>query len=152
MRFRFSLEVVLRVAEIREECEANKLRAMQVELGAAEEQRQKLVLAQLDARREVAQAKETSGGWLQTVHHAIDGLRAREEKMNAALRQLRAKLGEQQRTYVEARQKADVLRSLRETREAEFQREVSRREQIALDDLFLNRYRGRRTPEMPSGL
>jgi len=141
MRFRFSLEAVLRVAEIREECEESKLRAMQVEVAAAEEQRQDLVRAQLAARRESADAKETSGAWLRAIHESIAELGAREQAINERLRQLGNSLREQQQVYVQARQKSDVMRRLRETREAEFQRKVSRREQIALDDLFLNRYR-----------
>jgi flagellar export protein FliJ len=141
MRFRFSLDAVLRVAEIREECEESKLRAIQVEVAAAEEQRHKLVRAQLDARRDIAETKDISGAWLRTVHDAIAGLSAREEVINGRIRELKQKLREQQQAYLQARQKAGVTRRLRETREAEFQREVSRREQIALDDLFLNRYR-----------
>ena len=45
----------------------------------------------------------------------------------------------QQAVYLEARQKREIVESLRDRQAAEYRRECERREQQALDDLFLMR-------------
>ena len=141
MRFRFTLEPVLRVAEVRDTCERRKLEALQVEIAAALADRQSLVQAQLAAHEELASATNTSAAWLRIIQQSIEAAGERIGLIDQRLRGLHNDLAQQRRVYIEKRRNAELLRNLRSTQYAEFRREAERREQAVHDDVFLNRYR-----------
>ena len=141
MSFRFTLDPVLRVAEVRDTCERRKLEAVQVEIASALADRYSLVQTQLAAHRELAGATDISAVWLQVIQQSIVATGERIGLVDDRLRGLYDDLAQQRRVYIEKRRNAEVLRSLRSTQYAEFRREAERHEQSALDDVFLNRYR-----------
>jgi flagellar export protein FliJ len=141
MRFRFSLEPALRVAQIREECEERKLQAVQVVIASIVREMEAARQAQLRLRRSPAPEACTSAAWRWAAQQEIAGLELHERRLRLRLVSEEKALVQQQHAYVLARQKAEALRRLRETQHEAFRRDLLRREQRAIDDTFLNRYR-----------
>lgn len=141
MRFGFTLEPVLRVAEVHDTCERRKLEALQVQIATALADRQSLVQARLAAHQELATAANTSAAWLHVMQRSIEVASERIGIIDQRLRGLHDELAQQRRVYIEKRRNAEVLRNLRSAQYAEFRRESERRDQNELDDVFLNRFR-----------
>jgi flagellar export protein FliJ len=143
MQFHFTLGAVLRVAHIREESEWSKLQAIQKARTEVSANLQSVQQAQLQLRRDITMelSHATPASWLQAADVCMAVLKQRERTVQQQLQQVTKSFAEQHRTYTAARQKSQVLDKLRATRLDSFRREVARREQIGLDDVFLNRYR-----------
>jgi flagellar export protein FliJ len=143
MRFEFSLETVLRVARIHEESEWKKLQAMQAEMQTIVAELQSIEQAQIAVRKQLRTdiAGTMPAGWWQVFEDRIAALKARAAALGSQLSAARERCDAQQQVYIAARQKREVLASLRAARYDQFRHELERREQIAIDDVFLNRYR-----------
>jgi flagellar export protein FliJ len=143
MRFEFSLETVLRVARIHEESEWKKLQAIQTEMQAIVAEFEEIAQAEIRVRQQLR--TEDSGaipaGWWQVFENQITELKARAAALRPRLAASRRRYDAQRQVYIAARQKREVLASLRATRYEQFRHEVEKREQIAIDDVFLNRFR-----------
>ena len=140
MAFHFRLEMVLRVARVREECEWNRVQAIHAEVAALNSEMSRLQETELLTRRGQTNPGRPAA-WLHIATDTIDELQRRERVVNSRLQETTARLDSQTRKYVAAHQSAETLRRLRETAFAEFRREAERRQQKTLDDVFLNRYR-----------
>jgi flagellar export protein FliJ len=143
MRFEFSLETVLRVARIHEESEWKKLQAIQTEMQAIVAELEAITQAQIAVRRQL-RAERTGvipAGWWQVFENQIADLKARAAALRPRLAAIRQRHDAQQQVYIAARQKREVLASLRAARYDQFRHELDKRVQIAIDDVFLNRYR-----------
>lgn len=140
MSFHFRLEMVLRVARVREDCEWNRLQGIHAEVATLNSEMSRLQARELATRRGQTNQGE-SAAWLHIATDTIDELQRQGRVLNSRLQETKARLDAQTRKYVAAHQSAETLRRLRETALAEFRREAERREQKTLDDVFLNRYR-----------
>jgi flagellar export protein FliJ len=142
MAFVFPFQTLLRLREINEETELQNLRALATQLSAARAELAALETLAAEQRRELCRV-------------ALQGLSAAELHFGArrefAQRQRRSallgKLAElekfwqaQQAVYLEARREREILSTLRAAQRAAYVRELERREQRALDALFLLRF------------
>jgi flagellar export protein FliJ len=143
MRFEFSLETVLRVARINEESAWKKLQATKTEMQAIVAQLDALALAQIAIRQQLRTGGTGAmpAGWWQVFEHQIEELKTRAAALRPQLAASRKRYDAQKQVYIAARQKREVLASLRAARYEQFRHEIEKREQIAIDDTFLNRYR-----------
>lgn len=148
MAFQFSLQPVLRLRASYERIE--RLRLLQVV--AAIVQLQNEIAA---AARESENARQNqrerlaagSTGMEIQFEMACEAARLKYRRLlEARLVLLRRKYEAQIEAYRTARQKCEILEGLRERKLQEYQREQARREQRALDELFLLR-RGNPPPE-----
>ena len=141
MRFRFALEPLKRVAHVREKCEERKLQAVQVTVAEIAGKIEQVVEAQVTARRAAASENCCEMAWRQAAQREIAMLEGQERRLRERMANAQKQLTQQQAAYVLARQKAEAMNRLRANAYEIFQREVQRREQSAMDDVFLNRYR-----------
>lgn len=142
MRFEFTLEIVLRVARIHEESAWKKLQAIQTEMQAIGTQLEALAHAQIAIRQQLRnEAGAMPAGWWQVFESQIAELKARAAALRPQLAASLKRYDTQKQVYIAARQKREVLASLRAARYEQFRHEMEKREQIAIDDVFLNRYR-----------
>jgi flagellar export protein FliJ len=143
MRFRFTLEPVLRVARVREECEWTKLQSIQTEINTIIADMQALAAAQLGVRRQLATDVmiATPAAIIHAANTGLASMQQRERELQHKVRAAQERFADQQRVYIAFRQKREALSTVRAARLAEFRRELARKEQLALDDIFLNRRR-----------
>ncbi len=142
-KFRFRLEVVLKLRKSREESALRALadaqRRHQEELG-----RKRELLAALDgslARREGYGARATDIAAFRTEQDFINGTKQRIIQAEQAI--VRAMRGVEKalRTYLAARRQTRAMEVLHDNEYAEFRKEQAKLEQKRLDDLALMRAR-----------
>jgi flagellar FliJ protein len=141
MAFQFSLESLLRLRHSLERKErlaleeiARRISAVRVEIADVQQERrtaQQLQNAALGAGLSAAEL------------HFAETCEASREERHRRLTNLLVELGKvhrkQQASYLEARQAREILENLSERQEAEYRRELDRKEQQRVDDLFLMR-------------
>lgn len=142
MAFRFTLEAVLRVRKSYERVE--RLRLLQIAAAMVQVQNE-IAAAVRDseaARRNLRErlASGSSGVEIQ-FEAACETVRASHRRaLELRLAGLRKKHEAQRMAYRIARQKREILENLRERQLREFLREEARRDQRALDELYLLRH------------
>jgi flagellar FliJ protein len=141
MAFRFTLATVLRLREIAEQREERLLGQIQAQIAAVRQslidlasQRQKLLAQREEAIQRTAAAAVISGFYGEL--RAVDGLVATGKEQLAKLEVLR---DQQMRIYEAAHGKRELLDGMRQEQKAEYQHELERKEQSALDDNFSSR-------------
>lgn len=142
MAFRFTLDPVLRY---RQSLEEQELRRLQLALAERAQLVQKLEQAE-DARRRLQSAIERAV--LQAPIPAVEltfcaakleGIARWQESLRLSLTKLDGEIAGQRARYRAARQRREILGSLRELRLQEYRVEQQRREQAMIDELHLLR-------------
>ena len=143
MAFHFTLEALLRLRstqtrqeEVRLESLSQKILLARQERDELKEQQRAYELALVNDLRYGAEASELH---LRLVGQR--GLREIEHRLEQVILDLRQAWQEQEKRYLAARQREEVLQSLRERHEATYREEERRREQQLVDDLFLSRHK-----------
>jgi flagellar export protein FliJ len=154
MAFHFPLETLLRLQVSYERKERRILEELARKVAAT---RQRI--------EEIEQERRTAARHMS--EHLLHGLTASEMHFASAcdsvleeqhrrwasqLVELEKEYRQQQAVYLEARQKREILEGLRERQAAEYRRERERREQQAMDDLFLMRAGRNELPGQPASL
>jgi flagellar export protein FliJ len=141
MAFQFSLAPVLFFRRLVEERAYSQLEKIQQEILHVELQRGQTSdwLGLCVRNRETELAKGTSPFRLQSQYEEMLGLEQRMAMLELQLQQLRSKRTQCMKEYQEAKQRREVIEELRERQLHEYARREAKREQSALDDLFLSR-------------
>jgi flagellar export protein FliJ len=141
MAFHFPLETLLRLRHSLERKERMTLEDLARRIAAV-----KLAIAELEKERRAALALQTTGltsGLAASEMHFAQACEASRESKHRRLTdhlvELEKLYRRQQSIFLEARQKREILENLRDRQEAEYRREVDRKEQQGVDDLFLMR-------------
>jgi flagellar export protein FliJ len=147
MAFHFPLEALLRLRATQTRQEEIRLESLSQRLIATRQQREVLKQQQcayqqamLDDLRQAAEASE--------LHLRLVGQRGLvqvERRLEQALLELQRAWQEQEKKYLAARQREEVLKSVRQDQLDAYREDERRREQRVVDDLFLSRH-GRAEP------
>ena len=139
MAFVFTLSALLRVREIHEKAALQTLRALASQAAAAQSEMEALDASMEEARREVCERSLAGvlGAELHFYGAHESAQRERRQRLVQKLRELEKARQKQQAVYLQARQKREVLSSLREKQLAAYNLEESRRTQRGLDELHL---------------
>lgn len=145
MAFQFSLESVLRYRKGIERREYlalerihQEITSLEMEVGRLEMERKELLQT-----REVELERGTSAFELQCLCSAEHELDQHQKALASKVQATNARKQQQMGTYTEARQKHELLGSVRERHLQSYQREETRQQQNAVDDLSLSRRRHR---------
>jgi len=146
MPFRFPLEAVLHYRKSLEHQQELRLRAANQQVARV---RRLLELAGERIRQvNAAQARELAAGTtFAEVRFALAAeafLEGQRQTLERELHRLEALRTQQQRVYQRARRERETFENLRDREKREYERNQARREQRALDDLFLLRQYGLR--------
>jgi flagellar export protein FliJ len=141
MAFRFSLAAVFNLRKSIERQEYLNLERIHQEIAKvqtqlAEAEQQKLGIQQ---SRDVQLTESMPSVFLQNLYEQVYALEKHMESLNALLVELAKKKDQQIKVYTEARQKREVLESLREKQHAAYVLEDNKRQQTLMDDLYLAR-------------
>lgn len=142
MAFEFSLAAVLRYRQSLEERERLRLQSLHARRAALLREVQQTREARAHLQTSVRQRLQGSlipAVELQYLAASCDGLDRRQQQLQAGLPQLQAEITAQTRRYQQEHQKREALESLRDLRLGEYRLLQRRREQAALDELFLLR-------------
>lgn len=142
MAFRFSLSAVLKYRENIEQREYLALERVHQEIGRVEAQvRQIEQWCQAEAqRREAELSRGIPSVHLQSaVEQELELIRHRD-LLHGRLRELHLKRKQHLKTYEQARQKREILEELRSRQLSTYERDQAKRQQNAVDDIFLARY------------
>lgn len=145
MAFRFSLAAVLNLRKSLERQEYLNLERIQQEIAKvqhqiAETQQRKVGLQQ---SRDSQLTESMPSVVLQSMYEQVFALERHMESLKVLLSELAAKKDQQIKVYTHARQKREILESLRDKQYAAYQQEETKRQQTLMDDLFLARLRRR---------
>jgi flagellar export protein FliJ len=143
MAFHFSLAAVLKLRESIEQQEYLNLEKIHQEIAHAQAEIAKSELRQgeLQQDRDTQLPGSMPSIHLQSIFEQIFALEQRKDALKAALAELAIKKDQQLKIYNQARQKREVLESMRERQYTLYQREETKRQQALMDDLFLARLR-----------
>ena len=145
MTFRFRLDAVLRFRESVERTEEAALHRIVQEVAEVELEihRVNLKMIGLREQRERDLTRTIPAVHLMEIAERELELRKLNDGLHSRLQQLESQRLRQLAIYQTARQNREVLKELREQQRHAYQLEQGRREQKALDDLFLTRRRRR---------
>jgi flagellar export protein FliJ len=145
MTFRFRLDAVLRFRESVEHTEEAALHRIVQEVAEVELEihRVNLKMIGLREQRERDLTRTIPAVHLMEIAERELELRKLNDGLHSRLQQLESQRLRQLAIYQTARQNREVLKELREQQRHAYQLEQGRREQKALDDLFLTRRRPR---------
>jgi len=145
MTFRFRLDAVLRFRESVEHTEEAALHRIVQEVAEVELEihRVNLKMIGLGEQRERDLTRTIPAVHLMEIAERELELRKLNDGLHSRLQQLESQRLRQLAIYQTARQNREVLKELREQQRHAYQLEQGRREQKALDDLFLTRRRPR---------
>jgi len=141
MAFRFSLAPVLIFRKLVEERAYSELEKIQQVILQTETQRTQTLewLSACVRNRETELSKGTSSIRLQSQYEEMLTLEQRLAMLDSQLRELHSKRSQRLLEYQQARRKREVMEELRERQLNEYLRHEAKRQQSALDDLFLAR-------------
>jgi flagellar export protein FliJ len=141
MPFQFPLEAILRLRRGQERLERLKLEAIASEQGQAKRRLETITEQSYESRRlfQKRMGQETSGSELQFEYERATRTAAVRRALELRISELEQARRKQLAEYMKARQKREILESLRDRRFEVYRQGVSRREQQSLDDLFLMR-------------
>jgi flagellar export protein FliJ len=143
MAFRFALAAVLKFRESLEQQAYLLLERIQQEIAQMERRIRKCEerLSVAAKRRETEMRRGIPSVHLQAAFDEEHALQKQREALQAKLQELQLKRQESLKVYEEARQKREVLDSLRTRQLDAYHREQVKRQQKMLDDIFLSRRR-----------
>jgi flagellar export protein FliJ len=144
MSFKFPLAAVLRYRESIEQREYFALERTQQEIVRTEAliRQTEQDCSEAEEARVAELAKGTRAAHVKTAYDYRTALERQLEFQQALLQELKVKWRLQLASYDQARQNRETLEKLREKQLDTFRREQAKREQAAMDDIFLSR-RGR---------
>jgi len=140
MAFQFSLAAVWHFRKSRKEQEKLRLQNLLARRAALAGEMQQARNARLRLERSLRRRLEetmTSAADVQMVAGVCAGLERRQQQLQAAWLQVQTEIAAQAERYRAARQEHEVVDALRQLRLGEYRLEQQRREQAALDELFL---------------
>jgi flagellar protein FliJ len=141
MAFRFSLAAVLNLRKSIERQEYLNLEKIHQEIAKAENQ----ITEAAQRKSELQQSRDTQltesmpSIMLQSLYEQVFALEKHMDALKLVLAELATKKEKQIKVYTEARQKREVLESLREKQYAAYVLEDNKRQQTLMDDLYLAR-------------
>ena len=141
MAFRFSLAAVLNLRKSVERQEYLNLEKIhqeivkvQNQLSEAEQRK-----AELQQSRDAQLIESMPSVLLQSLYEQVFAVERHIDSLKTLLSELAIKKDQQIKTYTQARQKREVLESLRERQQATYLLQENKRQQALMDDLFLAR-------------
>jgi flagellar export protein FliJ len=141
MPFHFSLDALLRLRATQTRQEEVQLESLSHRLVATRHQKTQLKRRQRAYQtamvNDLRQGAEASELHLRLVGQR--GLVEAERRLDQAILELQRAWQEQEKKYLAARQREEVLKSVRDGQLAAYREEERRREQQLVDDLFLSR-------------
>ena len=145
MPFRFPLDGLLRLRATLTRQEEMHLEAIAHQLNLARQQLEDMQKRRQEFDRKLQEelAKGTLGGELQLRMVGRRGLREVEQRLARLLGELQRAWSQQREKYKEARQRQEVLESVRQNQFASYRQIQRRREQQLVDDLFRSRTQSR---------
>ncbi len=146
MPFLFTLHALLRVREIEEKAELQRLQIMAAQIASARSEIASLDAGAERARRTLWEESPAgmSGAELQFSVTRDVIYRERRRTLAARLQELEQAQQTQQARYLKARQQREILSHLREQQLAAYEVDQSRKAQRQMDELFLLRQAGRK--------
>ncbi len=151
MRFHFALEAVLRVRSIREDQQRNRLLAANAECDRLRSQLD--AIEQDHARRKaMVSAQMISGMWGAELQYDAECRRQAQTlraRVLVDLEQAGKRARQENEKYLSLRRDRRAMEALRDDAQRQFELEQRRREQLALDEMFLLS-RGRGGQTLPS--
>lgn len=143
MAFRFALAAVLQYREALEQREYLVLEKIQVEIAQAERRLQKLEESWAAAaqRRETELGRGTPSIHLQAAYNQELFFQKQRDDLLLKRQELQIKRQQAMKAYELARQKREVMEELRTRQFDSYRHEQAKREQRAVDDIFLARHR-----------
>jgi flagellar export protein FliJ len=142
MAFRFSLQSVLRLRRSIENQEEKKLMAIAAAAARVRAELQKLEEAAiLQAGNQIEELSSGAALGATLRFRAECGVRRRilQDQWLKKLQELEQKRTEQTNVFLRARQKREILEGLRDRRKAEWELEITQREQELMDEAYLIR-------------
>jgi flagellar export protein FliJ len=152
MAFHFPLETLLRLYVSYERKERRILEELAHKVATARQRVEELEQERRTAARHQSESL-LHGVTASEMHFAAacdDVLEAQHRRWSNQLVEAQKDYRRQQAVYLEARQQREILEGLREQQAAEYHRERLRREQQAMDDLFLMRAGMKELPGDPA--
>jgi flagellar export protein FliJ len=142
MAFRYPLQSVLRLRQSLEQQEEQRLFAIAATVARLRTQIEQLEQSRLDERRTASQEMldGTSGAIVQFAAVCDSAFSEAQKRLREQLAEAERSRLEQLNTYRVARQKREILESLRERQEADHDRDEAHREQEQADDHFLVKF------------
>jgi flagellar export protein FliJ len=139
MAFRFPLEALLRLRATLTRQEEMRLEAISQKLGAARQQRELFLRRKREFETKFTADMKVGlpAGEVQFRYTGRRGLAETELKINQTILMLERAWQEQQQKFIEARQRQEVMETVRDGQLATYQEDQRRREQQLVDDLFL---------------
>jgi flagellar protein FliJ len=141
MAFHFPLETLLRLRHSLERKERMALEELARRIAAV-----RVAITEVEQERRAALALQNGGlasGLTASEMHFAEACEAtretRHRRLTDQLVELEKLHRRQQAVFLEARQKREILENLRDRQEADYRRERERKDQQAVDDLFLMR-------------
>ena len=141
MAFRFSLAAVLNLRQNIERQEYLNLERIQQEIAKVQNQLTEAAQQKSDLQqsRDSQLVESMPSVLLQSLYEQVFAIEKHMESLKALLVELAAKKDQQMKVYTQARQKREVLESLREKQHGAYVLEENKRQQTLMDDLFLAR-------------
>lgn len=141
MAFRFSLAAVLNLRKSIERQEYLNLEKIhqeiaQVQALIAQAEQQKSAIQQ---SRDAELPQSMPSVFLQSLYEQVFAIEQQMNSLRVVLAELDTKKDKQIKVYTEARQKREVLESVREKQHAAYVLEDNKRQQTLMDDLYLAR-------------
>jgi flagellar FliJ protein len=142
MAFRFSLQPILKLRASLERLEQLRLLAIAALIARVCEEIAALEVESRDARQSLQERLAAGMAGAEIHYEAMcEKLRAdRKKALEAQLEGLEGRQERQRLAFQAARQKREILENLRQRRWEDYRREQARREQKAIDELFLLRH------------
>lgn len=141
MSFRFSLAAVLNLRKSIERQEYLNLERIHQEIAKVQTlitqaEQQKIAIQE---SRDTQLTESMPSVFLQSLYEQVFALEQQMNSLKVVLAELATKKEKQIKVYTEARQKREVLESLREKQHAAYILEDNKRQQTLMDDLYLAR-------------
>ena len=146
MAFRFTLDAVLRYRQALEEREQQRLGVLLAKRAALRDELQQVTDARLRLRRAIERTLQQQLTPAVEIHLAQaqeHGIEMQCDALRERLRKLQEGIAEQTARYRQERQKREVLDAMREVQLRNYRMVQQRRQQAALDELYLLRRRER---------
>ncbi len=142
MSFHFTLNGVLRLRQSLERAELQRLQALATAMARTRDEIESLEKVMETGQRRVSDAVAAAGVTGAELHFELARgvvlIALRSELLNE-LSELEQQRRAQQVRYLQARMQREILSNLRKRQLADYERDQSRREQQAIDELFLIR-------------
>jgi flagellar export protein FliJ len=141
MAFHFALDAVLRLHHGQERMERLRLDAILSELAQARLLLDEINQISSESRRlfQRQMGETLTGAEIQFESQRVEGIKAARLSLQTRHSELEQRRTAQTQTYLQARQRREILENLRQRKLDLYRIEQSRREQQGLDDLFLMR-------------